>query len=332
VTSSGTGGSFGTTLGTFVHFRKPLATWIDEDLKNPRVRDVFRRLMPGDMPTVGLLFLLGWLTRGQLSRPEGGTARFRDTLVERYYALGGEALLNTTVEEVLVTDARARGVRLTDGTMLDADVVVSTASTPETVFRLLGGRYGAADWKQRMDRWRMFQPVVLASFGVARTFNGEPSTLIVDGIHPLMLGDYQNDYLYLRIYNEDPAFAPPGHTVIQAMLQTGYDWWATRGTRYQQEKERAADCVLACIDRYLPGTHAAVAMTDIATPLTFWRTARSWRGAYEGWMLTPENFGRVPKQLPGLDRFYMAGQWVGGRRAFGHHVRTPRGRDLVHGL
>jgi phytoene dehydrogenase-like protein len=52
-------------------------------------------------------------------------------------------------------------------------------------------------------------------------------------------------------------------------------------------------------------------MTDVATPLTFWRNARSWRGAFEGWLPTPESFfGQVDKTLPGLNAFFMAGQWV----------------------
>jgi phytoene dehydrogenase-like protein len=50
-------------------------------------------------------------------------------------------------------------------------------------------------------------------------------------------------------------------------------------------------------------------MVDLATPLTFWRSARAWRGAFEGW-LPSGAFTHVPKQLAGLDRFYMAGQWV----------------------
>jgi phytoene dehydrogenase-like protein len=50
-------------------------------------------------------------------------------------------------------------------------------------------------------------------------------------------------------------------------------------------------------------------MVDLATPLTFWRSARAWRGAFEGW-LPSSAFTHVPKQLPGLDGFYMAGQWV----------------------
>ena len=144
-------------LGTFAHFRKPVGKWIDEDLKSSRSRAVFGRLMPPETPTIFLLMVLGYLGRGWLSRPIGGTARFRDALVHRYHALGGEALVNTTVEEILVSDGRARGVRLTDGTMLEADVVVSTSSVPETVFRLLAGRYGTSDWSDRMERWKMFR-------------------------------------------------------------------------------------------------------------------------------------------------------------------------------
>jgi phytoene dehydrogenase-like protein len=52
-------------------------------------------------------------------------------------------------------------------------------------------------------------------------------------------------------------------------------------------------------------------MTDVATPLTYWNMARSWRGAYEGWMPSPGTFfGHVSKKLSGLKGFYMAGQWV----------------------
>ena len=82
-----------------------------------------------------------------------------------------------TVDEVLVAGDQAHGVRLSDGTYLDADVVVSTSSAPETVLRLLGGRYGMADWKPRLDRWQLFQPIVLASWGIAKTFEEQPSTL-----------------------------------------------------------------------------------------------------------------------------------------------------------
>lgn len=311
----------------FVHYRKPLSVWVDDHLKSPRLRNLFLRLMPPEAPAILLLFVLGYLSRGWLSRPVGGSARFRDALVARYRALGGEAMSNTTVEEVLEKHGRATGVRLTDGTILDADVVVSTASAPETVFRLLAGRFGAAEWKARMDTWRMFQPIVLASFGVALSLEAEPSTLLIDGIEPFTVGGYRNEHLYVRLYNDDPAFAPPAHTVVQAMVSTDYDWWATRGADYQREKEAAADTVLTALDRELPGVKTTVRVTDVATPLTYWRNCRAWRGAFEGWLPGSNVFKHVPKQLPGLERLYMAGQWVepGG----GVPMAIMSGRNVV---
>jgi len=52
-------------------------------------------------------------------------------------------------------------------------------------------------------------------------------------------------------------------------------------------------------------------MIDVATPLTYWNMARSFRGAYEGWLPTPESFfSRLGKRVAGLDGMYLAGQWV----------------------
>jgi phytoene dehydrogenase-like protein len=298
-------------LGAMSHFRKPVAVWAREHLKNRTLRTLFERLVPEDTPALFLLMVLGYLSRGYLSRPSGGTARFLEAVVETYRRLGGEALLHATVDEVLVASDRARGVRLADGTILDADIVISTASAPETVLRLLAGRYGAPELRHRMERWRLFEPIVLASFGVATDLAGTPPTLLIDGVAPFEVGGRTSDHLYVRIYNDDPSFAPPGHTVVQTMVPTDYAWWAKRGTRYGAEKDAVAETILARIGEHLPAVKGAVKLVDVATPLTYWNMARSWRGAYEGWTPSAEAlFGHVKKTLTGLSRFYMAGQWV----------------------
>jgi len=113
------------------------------------------------------------------------------------------------------------------------------------------------------------------------------------------------------VCNDDTSFAPVGHTVVQAMLRSSYDWWATRGARYSTEKDAVADVALRQLTRQIPGLSSAVRVVDVATPLTFWTSARAWRGAYEGWVPSSESFfGQVRKTLPGLHRFVMAGQWV----------------------
>jgi phytoene desaturase len=298
-------------VGTIAHFRKPLAEWSREHLKNERLRRIFSRMVPEEAPALLLLMILGYLKHGYLSRPIGGTMRFRDALVDNYFQLGGEGLIHSTVDEVLTEADRACGVRLSDGTIIDADIVVSTASGPETVLRLLGGRYGADQTRERIARWKTFQPIVLASYGIALTLADVSPTLLIDHIEPLLVGDVSVEHLPIRVYNDDTQFAPAGHTVIQTTLASSYDYWAKAGLRYGPEKAAVGAAVLERLDRYFPGVQAAVRISDVATPLTFWHTARSWRGAYEGWLPTSEAmFGHVKKTLPGLAGFYMAGQWV----------------------
>lgn len=297
--------------GTLVHFRKPLGVWTREHLKSEPLRRLLTTVMPPEAPALTLLFLLGYLHRGWLSRPMGGTTAFRDAIIAEYQRLGGETQLHSTVEEILVEGGRARGVRLGDGTMVEADWVISTASTPETVQRLLGNRYGSDEMARRIEHWKLTPPIVLASFGVELPLEGAPHLLSVGGIEPFDVGGVTNDALHLRLCSDDPVYAPRGHAVIQALLSTSYDWWATRGTRYQAEKDAIAQVALDEIDRRVPGAKQAARVVDVATPLTYWSMARSWRGAFEGWLPNESSmFGHVKKTLHGLGHLILAGQWV----------------------
>ena len=298
-------------VGPLLHFRQSIADWTRERLETERLRRFFMTLFPGPAPALLIVLVLGLLEKGQLSRPVGGTGAFRDALEKSFRRAGGEVVLPATVDEVLVEHDRVRGVRLADGSMLESDYVISTASAPETVLRLLGGRYDADATRDRLARWRLFDPIVLASFGVERAYRDAASLQIIDGVTPVDIGGHSNDFLYVRVCNDDTSFAPPGHAVVQAKLDTDYEWWATRGSRYASEKDAVAEAALEALEPHFPELRAAVRVRDVATPLTYWSMARSWRGSYEGWLPTPEAFFSHPKKtLGGLSGFCMAGQWV----------------------
>ena len=97
-------------------------------------------------------------------------------------------------------------------------------------------------------------------------------------------------------------------------FNTAYDYWEQLykdKKRYKAEKAQIADTVVAVLDKRFPGLAAQVEMRDVATPMTWVRYTGNWRGAYEGWMMATETFMLpMSKTLPGLDNFYMAGQWV----------------------
>jgi phytoene dehydrogenase-like protein len=118
----------------------------------------------------------------------------------------------------------------------------------------------------------------------------------------------------LRLFNYSEHFAPPGKTVAQVYFETEWDYWSALQhdrTRYDAAKAQLAAEALAALERRYPGIAAEVEVTDVATPYTTWRYTLNRHGAYTGWLPTPTALmTSVRRTLPGLSRFYMAGQWV----------------------
>ena len=282
---------------------------------NPFLRWCVTNVFVPTMTTAFLFMILAQLEAGELAEVEGGSLDFSLRVAKRYENLGGKVTYGATVEEILVQDDRAVGVRLADGSEHRADIVVSCADGYSTIFKMLGGRYADQTIRERYANWLMFPPILIISFGVANNFPGEASANRVRLQRPITIASQMFDAFGFHIFNNDPTLAPPGKTVVQVILTTDFDRWydlqEKDRPRYDAEKERIAAEVLAELERYLPGVASQVEMTDVATPYTFWRYTRNYRGAFEGWLMTPEAMGtRVGKTLPGLNNFYMAGQWV----------------------
>jgi phytoene desaturase len=322
-------------------------------IQHPDVRWALTNFFVPEMPMLFLFMLLGQLGSGRLAGVERGSLEFAVAIARRYLALGGKITYNATVQEILVevpeagslkpktagqrgsardgkAGARAVGVRLADGAEHRADIVVSAADGYATIFEMLGGRFADDATRERYELRPLFRPIIMASFGVARLFEGQPPLSMVSLARPISWGPKPIDAMSFRIF-QGPPMAPPGKSVVQAIVETDFDaWWALKDDQnaYEAEKMRLAAELSDRLEAHLPGISAAVEMTDVATPWTFWRVTRNRRGAYEGWLMTKEMMTtRLPKTLPGLDNFYMAGQWVeaGG----GIPAVLPSGRQVV---
>jgi phytoene dehydrogenase-like protein len=54
-----------------------------------------------------------------------------------------------------------------------------------------------------------------------------------------------------------------------------------------------------------------VEVVDVATPYTIWRYTLNHKGAYMSWIPAADKIlETIPRTLPGLSNFYMAGQWT----------------------
>ena len=282
--------------------------------RNSFLRRCITEMFVPQMPAYFLFMVLGQLAGGELGVVDGGSRKFSDAIARRYLDLGGEISYNARVEEILVENDRAVGVRLADGSMHRADIVVSAADGYSTIFEMLGGRFVDQGIRDRYANWPLFNPLLIISYGVARQFPGEAEGGSVFLQEPVIAGNMINESMLIHIFNNDPSLAPAGKTVVQAYLLTDFDYWnelQKDRSRYDAEKSRIATDVLVWLEKRYQGISTQVEMTDVATPYTLWRYTRNHRGAFEGWLMTPQSVRTaLPKTLPGLGDFFMAGQWV----------------------
>jgi phytoene dehydrogenase-like protein len=287
-----------------------------------------------DNPIALHLNLLAQCETGGFVWPAGGSLPFAMDIERRYRALGGEVQYRARVEKVLVEDGpgdpasgrigrtrrgdRAVGVRLADGSQQRADVVVSTAYGPSTVYDLLDGRYVddriRAAYSTPVDEVGMG---IHVSLGVARDLTAEPPALVLLLPRPVEIADRTYERLGLELFGFDPSMAPPGKGVIKVLLKTSYGYWQElrqNSARYRAEKERVAATVLEQLAPRFPGLRDQVEVVDVATPVTIERytgNGRKFRGSL-GIPLAGLLAGRgIVRTLPGLEGFYMVGQWAG---------------------
>jgi phytoene dehydrogenase-like protein len=286
--------------------------------KNHYLRQSLTSAFGGDQwPMMMIFWILGFQHAKTAGYVLGGALELVRCLEERYRALGGEVHFNSRVEKILVENNKAVGIKLADGKEHRADWVVSAADGRTTIFDMLEGKYIDDEIKNRYDNPKLFSPLVYIGLGVTDRVEEIPPS--VSGLSfpletPITIAGKQHHRLNVLTYSYDPSLAPEGKTVLKVQFDTDYDYWEKLyqdPERYKAEKERIADDVVDRLDKRFPGLASQVEMRDVATPVTWVRYTGNWRGSYEGWMFSSESFtSSMKKTLPGLEKFYMAGQWV----------------------
>jgi phytoene dehydrogenase-like protein len=215
----------------------------------------------------------------------------------------------------------AKGIQLENGDIHRADIVISAADGYSTIFKMLDGRYVNEKLRSyyggQSEKLKAFPSLVFVSLGVARTFDKEPHDLVFPLKKPLVVDDsIRYRYLPVRIFNFDPTLAPAGKTPITAMLATyNYEFWVKLKQddeeKYIREKERITTEVIEALEGRFGNIKSTVEVTDVSTPASIMRYTNNWKGSFEGWEPRPGTMLlRMDKSLPGLENFYMIGQWV----------------------
>lgn len=265
-----------------------------------------------EFPALVFLMMLSWFHQKNAGYVIGGSLPLAERMTERYGSLGGKLTLGKRVAKIAVSDGKAAGVLLGDGTEVGADYVISAADGHSTIFDLLEGKYTSKLIEEAYGTWPVYPSMVQVAFGVNRQIKATSS------VHAVMargkrigMTTLPQSYSFMN-YNFDPTMAPKGKTVITLRFESPWPIWKDLDdAAYQAEKAHIEKDARALLEQHYPGVTPFIEVVDVATPRTEARFTGVWQGAYEGFLPTNKNFSKtLPMELPGLQNFYLAGQWL----------------------
>lgn len=285
--------------------------------KDPFLRQAFPHLFAWqEIPMMAAASLLAYMHTGNAGFPVGGSLEFARAIEKRYLALGGEIQYKAQVEKILVENGRAVGVRLYNDEIYRADYVISAADGYNTLFDMLGSEYVPRRLKKLYDGHLPTYSMILISFGVNRDLSNEPHWVTYLLEEPLLIAGEPRHEIGVKHYCFDPSLAPPGKSAVEIMFRANYDYWQNIYGRklYDTEQTQISDILIAYLEQHYPGISKQVEVIDEATPLSYERYTGNWMGSTTGWLLTDKTamlmLLGIPKTLPKVGNFHMAGQWV----------------------
>ena len=305
----------------FVQFYRSVHGLVAKYIRNEKLRQVFsfHPLLVGGNPfsTTAVYTLIAHLERRHgVHFAMGGTGALVDGLVSLIEGQGGTLRYGATVEEILVEDGDAAGVRLEGGETIRADLVVSNADSAFTYRRLLPERHRRRWTNRRIERARYSMSLFVWYFGTRRRYEDVPHHMILLGPRYRALLDdifdrheLAEDFsLYLhRPTATDPSLAPPGRDAFYVLspvphLAADVDW------RERAEPYRAA-IARSLSETVLPGLESEVATSRTLTPLDFRDRLCSINGAAFGLqpILTQTAWFRPHNRSEEIGRLYLVG-------------------------
>mgnify|MGYP001110652590 CR=1 FL=1 len=259
--------------------------------------------------------------------PVGGAWRIADTILPRIRATGGEVFTYARVEQVLVQEGRACGVRMADGNEIAARCVISDAGAINTFARLLpaevAGQHGYDRLIEGVKPSIGHLGVYIGLQGTAEEFRLPKTNYWIypgndyDAALDRFLADPEGPFpaVYISFPSaKDPDFARrhPGKATIEIVAPAPYEtfapWagrtWGQRGKDYQALKQRYGERLLEHLYDKVPQVRGRIDYWEVSTPLSMKWFCGWERGELYGLDHDParmrQRWLRPRTQIPGL--------------------------------
>jgi len=288
-------------------------------LESKKLQGVFMDLLSffPNYPMIMVMLIFANMDAGNANYPKGGSLFLAKAIESWLNEIASQSPIayNSPVGKIITKNDKAAGVILENGEKHYADYVISCSDGYNTIFNMLDGKYGSKKMKSQYNELPIFHSYMQISFGVNRDMSKVHQFIVYKINKPIKLGDSSIDVLRIRHYCFNENFAPKGKSSLVVTFDSDYGYWNglydTARDKYNAEKERVKNEVLAILNRRFEGIAEQIEMTDVATPKTFERFSGNRNGSAEGWDVNCKTLTiSFPYTLKGLNHFYMAGHWT----------------------
>lgn len=218
----------------------------------------------------------------------GGTGAIVEALGKLIREQGGVIHTNAEVDEILIENGTAQGIRLTDGSEHKADKIVSNADVAFTYRHMIPESKRQKYTNRKIERTKYSMSLFVIYFGTKKRYLDSELAH-----HNIILGERYKDLLedifnkkeladdfslYLHMPTKtDPSIAPEGHEAFYVLspvphLDSGTDW--------TQKAKPYRDAIMNFLEEhYLPDLQENLVVEHHIDPLHFQDTLNSYKGS-----------------------------------------------------
>jgi len=302
-----------------LHGLRPLSHFLDGCTADPLLRAILsiqagdHGMAPSRAPTALHAGLQGYYFDGGCY-PRGGGHAIPEALVRQIHRNGGEVVLRTEVDRIVIADDAVVGVSLTDGREVRAGIVVSNADPGVTWGRLVPPEHVGWRLRHRIERMRYSLSTISLFLAVDMDLRaaGLDSGNIwfsrsadIDAAYELaertvLSGSETIPGIFFNATTlKDPSMRHDGLHTIEAMALSSvaaFSRWKDtppghRGADYANLKEALAQRVLDAVECFLPEVRGRTVFRALGTPLTNMHYLHATDGGIYGTEKTLGNLG-----------------------------------------
>jgi phytoene dehydrogenase-like protein len=221
-------------------------------------------------------------TQSQPSLPPGGMGQVAKALLADAKDRGVKIRTDAKVEEIVVSDGSASGVKLASGEQLNAALVVSNADAKTTFLKLMDIAELDAMFANRIHKTRTNGNVAKLHFGLSalpaisglsteqlgqRLLVAPDLRYVEHAFNHAKYGEFsQQPILEITLPSiADPSLAPAGQHVMS--VSASFAPYALKQGWDEQQRKAFVDTVIAVIEQYAPGFANTIVAQELLTPV-----------------------------------------------------------------